>query len=235
MENCIYRFLDEYENIIYIGKAKNLYKRLESHKHLPEECYLERAYIDYACFENEYEMDFAERYYIQKLRPKYNSQLANKPISFTSKELDNMKFTRYETTPYIVEKSKEQMEEFKNENLKSETIYFKLDIDIFDFMATHYLLSLKEYKSIKDNKLDMEREIKNYEKYKYIKDNVIDILGNEIKVFRKKYNLLEFDLAFLKISANPVSLKNNTIEMYLKVKEKYTESFKFFRIYIECK
>ena len=235
MKNCIYRFLDEDENIIYIGKAKDLKKRLEGHNHLSDECYLEREYIDYVCFENEHEMDFAERYYIQKCNPKYNSQLANKPISFTSKELDNMKFSIYEITPYIVEKSKKQMEEFKNENLKSETIYLKLDIYIFDFMSIHYLLSLKEYQNIKDNKLDIEREIKDWEKYKYLKDNVITILGNEIKSFRKKYNLLDFELAFVKISAEPVNLKNNTIKLYIKVKEKYNEKFKFYATYIECK
>lgn len=95
MENCVYRFLDEYENVIYIGKAKNLKNRLNNHKHLPESCYLEQAYIDYACFDNEHEMDFAERYYIQKLTPKYNTKLSDKPISFTSTELDNINFNIY--------------------------------------------------------------------------------------------------------------------------------------------
>lgn len=96
MENCVYRFLDKENNIIYIGKAKNLKNRLINHKHLSEECYKERTKIDYTCFENEYEMDFAERYYIQNLNPKYNKSLSDKPISFTSIELDNIKFKIYE-------------------------------------------------------------------------------------------------------------------------------------------
>ena len=39
LKNCVYRFLDKNNNIIYVGKAKNLKSRLNSHNHLSEKCY----------------------------------------------------------------------------------------------------------------------------------------------------------------------------------------------------
>lgn len=72
MKNCVYRFLNQEGEIIYIGKAKNLKNRLYNHKHLPKDCYEERATVEYVAFETEDDMDFAERYYIPKYKPKYN-------------------------------------------------------------------------------------------------------------------------------------------------------------------
>ena len=39
MKNCIYRFLNKNKEVIYVGKAKDLNKRLSTHKHLDIECY----------------------------------------------------------------------------------------------------------------------------------------------------------------------------------------------------
>ena len=42
MKNCVYRFLNKDNEIIYIGKTKDLDNRIKTHEHLPKECYLER-------------------------------------------------------------------------------------------------------------------------------------------------------------------------------------------------
>jgi excinuclease UvrABC nuclease subunit len=62
MKNCVYRFVNENNEIIYIGKAKDLRNRINTHNHLPKECYEERTRIEYTSFETETDMDFAERY-----------------------------------------------------------------------------------------------------------------------------------------------------------------------------
>ena len=41
----IYRFLNNKEEIIYIGKAKKLKERMNNHTHLPKECYDETIEI----------------------------------------------------------------------------------------------------------------------------------------------------------------------------------------------
>ena len=39
MKNCIYKFIGENREILYIGKAHSLKHRLNTHTHLPSECY----------------------------------------------------------------------------------------------------------------------------------------------------------------------------------------------------
>lgn len=85
--NCVYRFLDEYNKIIYIGKAKNLKNRMNNHSHLNSECYNEVKIIQYTSFESEADMDIAERYYIAKYKPKYNT-LLKKDVSVNIETFD---------------------------------------------------------------------------------------------------------------------------------------------------
>jgi excinuclease UvrABC nuclease subunit len=66
MRNCVYRFLNKDNKVIYVGKAKDLKSRILNHKHLSEECYKERNKVEYVRFVSEDDMDFAERYYIMK-------------------------------------------------------------------------------------------------------------------------------------------------------------------------
>lgn len=243
MKNCVYRFLDEYENVIYIGKAKNLKTRMNNHKHLPESCYLEQAYIDYACFDNEYEMDFAERYYIQKLTPKYNTKLSDRPISFTSTELDSIKFDIYEINQIVVEKSKYQLEQLRlNELNEEEQIYMDVDIDLFDFMAISQLFysdSFQKFnKKSKNEDFSMKSIIKNYEKYKYLKDNVFERISAIKSALQKKYPLLDISIQFPAISLVPkrlIDLENNSFTLYLVIKEKYKIDFIDYKMIFKCK
>lgn len=72
----VYRFKNEENEIIYVGKTKNLEQRIRTHfgnqGHLPEECYKEVRKIEFLVFEKESLMGIKELYYIAKFQPKYN-------------------------------------------------------------------------------------------------------------------------------------------------------------------
>lgn len=96
-KNCIYRFLNCDDEIIYIGKATDLDNRFKgsNHNHLPTQCYIETHKIEFTSFDTEYEMDLAERYYIPKYKPKYNTQLNKKNIKIKLSEFENKTWTEY--------------------------------------------------------------------------------------------------------------------------------------------
>lgn len=96
MRNCIYRFLNKDNEIIYIGKAVNLTQRMRCHNHLPKSCYEERVTVEFIEFDTDDEMDFAERYYIAKYKPKYNKVYINKIINISIHEFDNKTWTNEE-------------------------------------------------------------------------------------------------------------------------------------------
>lgn len=95
MKNCIYRFINNSDEIIYIGKAIDLNQRLNNHNHLPKECYEERVKIEYFSLATEDEIDLAERYLIAKIKPKYNVIFKNKDISFNLEEFDKQEWIEY--------------------------------------------------------------------------------------------------------------------------------------------
>jgi len=101
INNCIYRFLNKDNEIIYIGKAGNLISRMNNHNHLPKECYDETVYIEYTEFETEDEMDLAERYYIPKYKPKYNIVMRDRVINFTLSELENRIWSIFKKEDYV--------------------------------------------------------------------------------------------------------------------------------------
>lgn len=90
----VYRFLNKNNEIIYIGKAKNLNFRIKNHKHLPKECYNEINKIEYIKLNNCDESSIYERYLINKINPKYNTQYNNESsFSFELPELKWIEFT----------------------------------------------------------------------------------------------------------------------------------------------
>lgn len=75
----IYRFLDKNDNLLYIGRTKDIERRiLKEHftalGHLPKECYKSVEYIEFAAIENESEEVAYEAILINQLKPKYNKQ-----------------------------------------------------------------------------------------------------------------------------------------------------------------
>lgn len=108
MSNCIYRFKNKENEIIYIGKAKKLNKRLNAHTHLPKQCYDEIEIIEYISLNTIDDIDLAERYFISKYKPKYNEVFKSRNITFNIYFLDRQKWV-------VIEKSK-----FYNSNISSE-------------------------------------------------------------------------------------------------------------------
>lgn len=101
IQNCIYRFINKDNEIIYIGKAKNLRNRLATHSHLPEMCYEERYKVEFCLFNTEYEMDFAKRYFIPKIKPKYNTVFKDRVMTFDIPELDNISWYEFGEDDFI--------------------------------------------------------------------------------------------------------------------------------------
>ena len=95
MRFCVYRFLNKDGEIIYVGKTQNLHSRVSGHSHLPKACYEESVKIEFCEFNTEYDMDFAERYFIPKYNPMYNTMLAEKELTLKIEVLDNMNWCEY--------------------------------------------------------------------------------------------------------------------------------------------
>jgi len=71
----VYRFVDEFESVIYVGKSKqNLRQRFLSHIHLPKECYSLVRKVEYIECATEADMSIKEIFYINKY--------SNNPIYF---------------------------------------------------------------------------------------------------------------------------------------------------------
>lgn len=77
-EYYIYRFLDKNNNIIYIGKTKDIYKRINDHfgvkGHLPKDCYDTVERVEFATLYSYIDMNIYEMYLIDTIKPIYNTQ-----------------------------------------------------------------------------------------------------------------------------------------------------------------
>ena len=141
LANCIYRFLNKDNEVIYIGKAKNLKNRLNTHSHLPEMCYNERVKVEFCMFDTEDEMDFAERYFIPKIKPKYNTVFKERAILFNIPQLDNISWYEFGSCKYIHSQLLIKLKErivtvpyqydilHKMKDLKNKSMQYKCKID----------------------------------------------------------------------------------------------------------
>lgn len=123
----VYRFLNKENEIIYIGKTKELNKRLSNHSHLSKECYSEIKYIEYIKLLNYDEMSIYERYYINKFNPKYNIQSKNN--SEFRFELPNIKWVKWadiKIEKYNLSNNKVIVINFPDFNVISRNDFFKL-------------------------------------------------------------------------------------------------------------
>ena len=78
---CVYKFLNIKSETIYVGKTKDIYKRIKqhfsNHGNLPYDCYIKTEKVVYAECSNADEMDIKEKYLINILNPYYNKQCKN--------------------------------------------------------------------------------------------------------------------------------------------------------------
>lgn len=75
----LYRFVDKKGNIIYIGRTNDIRRRIikehfTSNTHLPNQCYLDTAKVEYTEIINESEEVAYEAVLINQIKPKYNTQ-----------------------------------------------------------------------------------------------------------------------------------------------------------------
>lgn len=118
----VYRFTNSNNEIIYIGKAKDLKNRISNHNHLPKQCYEERVKIEYIICLNDDESSIYERYLINKLSPKYNTQYDNKSgFSFELPEKEWIDYNKLNE----VKVNKVSKEDYDKMSLKERIKYHK--------------------------------------------------------------------------------------------------------------
>lgn len=175
MNNCIYRFKNKENEIIYIGKAKSLNKRLNSHIHLPKQCYDEIEIIEYVSLNTVDDMDLAERYFISKYKPKYNEILKNRNITFNIFFLDRQQWT-------ILDKSKfyNLNKELKEEIIiEKQLIASRITIDLEDDQHLNQVP-----KSMRVNKYIYKEWLEFCEGLPYSKK---DLISMALKEYMEKY------------------------------------------------
>ncbi len=90
----IYKFVDENDNVLYVGKSRNIKSRIQSH--IREKQWIKKnCKVFIAETHNHADMDIYELYYINKLNPKYN--IANAYNDGFSINLIDLDFKHYKT------------------------------------------------------------------------------------------------------------------------------------------
>ena len=85
----VYRFKNNNNDIIYIGKTKSMNSRMSGHSHLDVECYEDVSRIEYSKLRNNDESSIYERYLINKHKPTYNKEFNNNSdFSFELPEIE---------------------------------------------------------------------------------------------------------------------------------------------------
>ena len=128
--NCIYRFKNKENKIIYIGKAKDLNRRLSTHTHLQKECYEEIEIIEYISLNTMDDMDLAERYFISKYKPEYNEIFKNRNITFNILFLDRKKWITLDKSKFYNSNTFGGLEE--ETIIEKQAIASRITIDLED-------------------------------------------------------------------------------------------------------
>lgn len=180
IKNCVYRFINNEGEIIYIGKAKNLIKRLNGHNHLPKECYEEIQKIEYCTFANEYEMDFAERYFIPKFHTKYNEILNDKEMSIEIDNLDKKEWLEYNKDKIKEERKREkELKKQREKEARREERRREKEAKLSEKELEK--IRKKEAERQKILKMIQEEERKRKEEYeKKLNKKIIDIISWDI-------------------------------------------------------
>lgn len=121
MKNCVYFFKNYDEEIIYIGKAKDLEQRMFSHNHLDIWCYMNISYIDYIEFETEFDTETMEKLWIAKYKPKFNKVYSNKDTGINI-DIEHFEVKRFFDVNLYLDADKETIKycEFIIKKIKNE-------------------------------------------------------------------------------------------------------------------
>lgn len=124
MKNYIYRFKNENQEVIYIGKTIDLENRIKKHKHLDDKCYEEVETVEYITLNTIDDMDIAERYLIAKYKPKYNKIYKYTYITLSINDLDNIIWTELKKHKFIKDEEGLILDKFEGkEVVKSYKLY----------------------------------------------------------------------------------------------------------------
>lgn len=209
MKNCVYRFVNNQGDIIYIGKAKCLKTRLSNHKHLPEECYLECDKIEFMMFDTEYDMDLAERYFIPRYKPKYNTDMKNNNISLHINDLEIKMWKSYNKIEEVnkINNNKEDLLDCDVEFLKREKTIISAKLDMIDNLLDKYIKDEGMRKDIINERHDL---IKKENEYKEKLLNILKIRYPEERTFVLEYFI------YLGVSSKDDIIKYNIKELIEK-------------------
>lgn len=195
IENCVYRFLNNEGQVIYIGKAKNLKARMANHNHLPGECYEEMVKIEYCEFDTEDDIDLAERYLIPKYKPKYNTEFKQRDLGIVIYPLENLNWKIYtDKNETSINADEYAIDNDGMKVLNEEIAKLKISISVVSEMLLEFNEDdqTKENLSKKLRKANKELEEKQMEKAK-------KVLGNRINKYSKedietfiKYDIYDF-------------------------------------------
>ena len=162
--NIVYRFLDFDGKVIYIGKTKNLSKRVFTHfskkGHLPDECYLSCCKIEYMEFESATDMDLAEIYLINKYSPIYNKMSNNKDYCTWDLEVNedwkdyeyNIQLSKFRFIKYKEDICNELINEIELLKDQQKSINSKIE-----YLEREFISKLKS-KMPKDLELELRKE-----------------------------------------------------------------------------
>lgn len=174
----IYKFLNDDQEVLYVGKTTNLKDRMFKHfhsGHLSPECYSEVSSIRYIECKTDLEMTIKEIYFIDKYKPKYNSVFVNDESMDPIKEFDDIKwdkeYKRKKQTNIINKDliNTNDINKLKNEIITLNRILTETsrefmkatnDLEWYKYLAFRYKELLLE------NKIDIQK-IKNIENYTY--------------------------------------------------------------------
>lgn len=141
--NFVYKLLDKYDNILYVGKTCDLKRRINQHLnskgHLPDDVKKQIYKIEYICLKSKIEMDIREIYYIDLYKPPYNTQ-----YSYTNESLD---ITLLEVTWFTILIS--NMSDFNINKLEWSYDYVSLYLDNnMDYLSSSVVQLTKDHRLI---------------------------------------------------------------------------------------
>ena len=137
-----YRFLDELENIIYVGSSKNIDRRLNSHfngqqGHLGKDIYSKVARVE-ICKCDDYPTALAlENVLINKYKPKYNTK--DKDHNINSKAVKNEElYSKLENWELYIKRKKLNKEKI-NLNKKQDKMLLVISYAVFIIAILMYV------------------------------------------------------------------------------------------------
>lgn len=230
----IYRFLNEDNEIIYVGKTKNIHYRMKQHfggsGHLSSECYEETSCIEYLSIKTKIDMDIRELYYINQFKPKHNTQNKQKErlttyIDFndqwelyksrneeTIKELEEELKKHQEQVSILEENIKNTKDELRN--IKIENTYLKNCIKELEKPIEFHLIS-PHNKNKSDNLIVSFEELKRLYDRGFSFQSICSVFANGTEKYRISINKKENELFATDLLSGKHTIISNVDYNYL--------------------